>query len=122
MARCWNIGPSHPRWIAARGCGAGCEPHGKDVAKAAPPQALRRNIETGFVRRVSSRPGLCNLSHIERPLYQAATFRMSRMLIASIVLAVAAVIAVIALFIREGVEKRGYLKNARRKPGRIPLN
>jgi hypothetical protein len=44
------------------------------------------------------------------------------MLIASIVLAAVAVIAVIALFVREGIEKRGYLKNTRRKPGRIPLN
>jgi hypothetical protein len=44
------------------------------------------------------------------------------MLTASIVLAATAVIAVIVLFIREGIEKRGYLKNTRRKPGRIPLN
>lgn len=46
----------------------------------------------------------------------------ARMLIAAIILAVVAVIAVIILFVREGIEKRGYLKNRRRKSGRIPLN
>ncbi|WP_263972999.1 hypothetical protein [Brevundimonas goettingensis] len=44
------------------------------------------------------------------------------MLIAAIALVVVAVIAVIVLFVREGIEKRGYLKNRRRQPGRIPLN
>jgi len=44
------------------------------------------------------------------------------MLIAFSVLVVVAVLGVGALFVHEGVEKRGYLKNTHRKPGRIPLN
>ncbi|GEM_PF-4108514 len=44
------------------------------------------------------------------------------MLIAACLLVALAVLAVIGLFIREGIEKRGYLKNRRRQPGRIPLS
>ncbi len=44
------------------------------------------------------------------------------MLIAACLLVALAVMAVIVLFVREGIEKRGYLKNRRRMPGRIPLN
>jgi heme exporter protein D len=44
------------------------------------------------------------------------------MLVVFSVLVVVAVLAVAVLFVREGVERRGYLKNARRRPGRIPLN
>jgi hypothetical protein len=47
---------------------------------------------------------------------------MCRMLTVFSALVVIAILLVGALYVREAIEKRGFLRGARRKPGRIPLN
>jgi hypothetical protein len=121
MARRWNAGPSDPRGSPLEGAARGVSL----IEKTSP---KRRRLSRRPVKSTRTRPprvgwpGLCNLSCTQRRMYRAATLRTSPMLIAASILAAVAVVAVVVLFIREAIEKRGYLKNARRKPGRIPLN